>query len=193
MRRRQLILVALAAFGLFASSTARAQQPMTPYPDEPQPLEPMPAQPMAPMPPPIVVPPPGGYYQQPCPYPMQPAFHEELQPNYGLVIAGSIILGASWSINAGVAYLANEWKLAVPVVGPFMETANINTGPGNELNRMAVAGLVFDGLIETAGAAMIIAGAVTHHRVRVYDPPPRVSVVPTVVPAGGGLAAFGRF
>ena len=62
----------------------------------------------------------GRYYQQPCaqPYaavlhqqPMQPCpmpqprlFHEEMQPDYGLMVAGLVIFGASWSINAASAY-----------------------------------------------------------------------------------------
>ena len=64
-------------------------------------------------------------------------FHEEMQPNYGLMVAGLVILGASWSINAASAYLADEWKLAVPVVGPFMETQNIYTGPGYDDEPLA--------------------------------------------------------
>jgi hypothetical protein len=208
MRRSHLLLLAVAL--LLVAPRAFAQQPMSPYGDEPggqvAPIPPMP--PAQPVPPPLVVPPPPpGYYQQPyaqqpyyynyqqqqpCPLPPPRSFHEEMQPNYGLMVAGLVIFGASWSINAASAYAADEWKLAVPVVGPFMETQNINTGPGYEFNRMLVGLLVFDGLIETAGAIMLVAGAITHHKVRIYDNP-RVSVVPTAGPAGGGLAAFGRF
>jgi hypothetical protein len=114
-----------------------------------------------------------------------------MQPNYGLMVAGLVVLGASWSINAATAWVADEWKLAVPVVGPFMETQNVSTGD-SDANRMLIGLLVFDGLIETAGAIMLVAGAITHHKVKVYDHP-RVSVVPTAGPAGGGLAAFGTF
>jgi hypothetical protein len=207
---------------LLFGARALAQQPLSPYGDEvqpppeaapvPMPPAPMPmapapngppAQPLPPVPPPLVVPPPGGYYQQPYaqpyqqPYYQQPQmaprlFHEEMQPNYGLMVAGLVIFGASWSINAMSAYLADEWKLAVPLIGPFMETQNIYTGSGYDANRMLVGLLVFDGLIETAGAIMLVAGAITHHKVRIYDHA-RVSVVPTAGPAGAGLAAFGRF
>lgn len=213
MRRSHLLLVVAGL--LLVGPRAFAQQPMSPYGDEPAaPMQPAPIPPTATPPPPpavpppvVVPPPPGGYYQQPyaqqpyyynyqqqqpCPLPPPRLFHEEMQPNYGLMVAGLAIFGASWSINAASAYLADEWKLAVPVVGPFMETQNINTGAGNDANRMLVGLLVFDGLIETAGAIMLVAGAITHHKVRVYDSP-RVSVVPTAGPAGGGLAAFGRF
>ena len=208
MRRSHLLLTAAL---VMIGSSAFAQQPMSPYGDEPPPSQVAPIPPMQvpppppAVPPPVVVPPPGGYYQQPyaqqpypyyqqqpCPLPPPRLFHEEMQPNYGLMVAGLVIFGASWSINAASAYVADEWKLAVPVVGPFMETQNVNTGPGYEANRMLVGLLVFDGLIETAGAVMLIAGAITHHKVRIYDRA-RVAVVPTAGPAGGGLAAFGRF
>jgi hypothetical protein len=224
MRRSPLISVVVV---LSASSTAFAQQVISPYSEEaqvvvpvaPAPVAPvqvapppgMPPQPMAPppVPPPIVVPPPPGYYQPQAPqpyyyYPQQHAmpqyaqpylprtFHEEMQPRYSLMVAGLVVLGASWSINAASGYIADEWRLAVPVLGPFMETSQIYTGSGYEANRMVVGLLVFDGLIETAGAVMFIAGALTHHKVRVYDQP-RVSVVPTAGPSTAGLAAFGRF
>jgi hypothetical protein len=216
MRRSHLLLLTVAL--VLLGSRAFAQQPMSPYAEEPQPGQPAPIPPMQVpppppvVPPPVVVPPPGGYYQQPyaqqpyaqpyyqqqpCPLPQPPLFHEEMQPNYGLMVAGLVIFGASWSINAASAYLADEWKLAVPVIGPFMETQNINTSSSSsfaEGNRMLVGLLVFDGLIESAGANMLIAGAITHHKVRVYDHPRMsVSVVPTAGPAGGGLAAFGSF
>jgi len=210
MRRSQLLVVAvLVSLG----TRALAQQPMAPYGDAPPPPPPpmvAPIAPAPPVPPPVVVPPPpGGYYQQPyaqpyaqpyyyqpqqpCPLPPPRLFHEEMQPNYGLMVAGLVVFGASWSVNAATAWVAGEWKLAVPVVGPFMETQNVKTGDSGS-DRLLIGLLVFDGLIETAGAVMLVAGAVTHHKVRVYDSPRfSLSVVPTAGPAGGGLAAFGRF
>src|SRR5882672_7426094 len=89
---------------------------MSPYGDEPAPPA---AQQLPPVPPPVVAPPPPGYqyqYQQPAPgqpYAQQPyyyyqtrpqpTFHEEMQPRYGLMVAGLVIFGASWSINAASA------------------------------------------------------------------------------------------
>ena len=73
-----------------------------------------------------------------------------------------------------------------------METRNIYTGPGYEDNKMLVGLLVFDGLIETAGAIMLVAGAITHHRVKVYDRP-RVSVVPTAGPRAAAWRHSVRF
>lgn len=208
MRRSHILLVVAAL--VLIGTRAFAQQPMAPYGDEPAPppavapIPPapptviVPAPPM--VPPPVVVPPPGPYYQAPQPYYYQPpcpmpprSFHEEMRPNYGLMVGGLVMFGASWSINAATAYIADEWKLAVPIVGPFMETQNVNTGDSGA-DRMLIGLLVFDGLIETAGAVMLVAGAITHHKVRVYDSPRiSLSVVPTAGPAAGGLAAFGTF
>ena len=208
MRASQTLLV-VALLGV--APRAFAQQPMSPYGDglaPPEtapvapPLQPVPP-PLQPVPPPVVMPPPAGYcpqangrsllLPQPRRYAQPPRlFHEEMQPNYGLMVAGLVIFGASWSINAASAYVADEWKLAVPLIGPFMETQNVYTGRGYEANRMLVGLLVFDGLIETTGAIMLVAGAVTHHKVRVVDRP-RVSVVPAVAPGFNGIAAIGRF
>jgi hypothetical protein len=205
MHHRLLVLsIACVTVG---SMPAFAQEVIAPYADaqpQPPPLPPSPpssVQPLAPagptvamppVPPPIVAPPPPycgpQYYCQS----QAPRIREVEQPRYGLMIAGLALLGASWSINAAVAYAADEWRLAVPVVGPFFETQNIDTSPGHEYNRPLVMLLVFDGLVETAGAVMFIAGAASRHRVRVYDRA-SVSVVPTAGYGRAGLAAFGSF
>jgi hypothetical protein len=179
--------------------TAAAQEVLSPYPPPPpgpvlSPYEtPGPTlAPAAPLAPPYALPP--LVVAPPCPS-MQcaPARVREVdQPRYGLMTAGLVVLGASWSINAAVAYGADEWRLAVPVAGPFLETQRVDTSPGHEANRMLVGMLVFDGLIETAGATMLIAGAATRHRVRVYDRS-GVTVVPTAGWGSAGLAAYGRF
>lgn len=195
-------LLVAATFVSMLARPALAQPVIAPYGDSPaaqaQPTPsvlPPPPLMAPPVPPPIVVPPPGyGYEGQPMSFQLQPPGYREVEePRYGLMIAGLVVLGASWSINAASAYFANEWKLAVPVVGPFLETQNVNTAPGHEYNRALVGLLVFDGLIETAGAVMLFAGALTHHLVRVYDRPARVSFVPTAGRGGAGVAAFGHF
>jgi hypothetical protein len=190
MRSIPVLILTLAL-----ASTASAQSVISPY----DPPPPVPARP----PPP---PPPQGYYQQPYYYYQspQPYYYKQPAPrvvceverrNYGLLVAGLVIFGASYSINAAVAYGANEWKLAVPLVGPFLETANVDTS--NSLssseragNRMLVGMLVFDGLIQATGIAMAIAGAATKHRVRIYE---RVALVPNAGQKMAGLAAVGRF
>jgi hypothetical protein len=203
MRHGRLVVVILVTL---AAPAAFGQGVISPYTDDGPPAPPQYAPPQyAPVSPPLIAPPPPGCCPQPCaqsqyyapasPYctlaPPALGVHEEEQPRYGLMTAGIIVLGASWSINAATAYLANEWKLAVPVVGPFLETQNISTS-SNDANRMVVGLLVFDGLIETAGAAMFLAGAFTKHKVRVRDRM-RVSFVPTAGRAAAGVAAYGSF
>jgi hypothetical protein len=184
--------------------------PVMVAPQAPVMMQPMPAQPMVVVPPPPPMPepppqyqelpqqyyPPANYYAQPMYAPSPPVHVRTIeQPRYGLMTAGLVILGASWSINAVSGYLANEWRLAVPVAGPFMYAGVINNSDDFG-TKAAVMGLVFDGLIETAGAAMFLAGALTHHQVRVLEHA-KVTVVPTAGYAFGaatpGLAAFGRF
>ena len=160
-------------------SCSRTEPVISPYADEPGPAV---QQQLPPVPPPVVAPPPPpGYqyqyqYQQPqAPYYYQPrqpiTFHEEMQPRYGLMVAGLVIFGASWSINAASAYLADEWQSRRaghrPVHGVHADQHFVGLYAVG--NRMLVGLLVFDGLIETAGAIMLIAGAITHHKVRVYD------------------------
>jgi hypothetical protein len=180
-------------FSCVTAGTVAAQEVLSPY-DTPGPAlapaaPPMPPPRVLPSPPPLVVAPPVCLSVSCAP----PRVREIEQPRYGLMIAGLVVLGASWSVNAAVAYGADEWRLAVPVAGPFLETQRVDTSPGHEANRMLVGMLVFDGLIETAGATMLIAGAATRHRVRVYDRSPSVSVVPTAGWGTAGLAAYGRF
>jgi hypothetical protein len=118
-------------------------------------------------------------------------FKEVTQPRYGLMTAGLIVLGASWSINAISGYLGNEWRLAIPVAGPFMYANSINTSDDFG-TRTAVTFLVLDGLVETAGAAMFLAGAFTKHRVKVMEHA-KLTIVPTAGYARIGVAAFARF
>jgi hypothetical protein len=136
--------------------------------------------------------PPPNYYAQPpyAPTP-QPRFRTVEQPRYGLMTAGLVIFGASWSINALSGYLGGEWRLAVPIAGPLMFAHNLDTND-DFATRTAIAFLVLDALVETAGAAMFLAGLLTHHQVRVMEHA-KIMVVPTAGIGGVGLAALGRF
>src|SRR5262249_16797610 len=149
MRCASLALALASSF--LTAGTAAAQEVLSPY-DQPAPPAAGPALPPAPLPPtppPLVVAPPP---MAPCLSVScgPPRIREVDQPRYGLMIAGLAVLGASWSINAAVAYAANEWRLAVPVAGPFLETQRLDTSDVG--NRMLVGMLIFDGLVETAGA-----------------------------------------
>jgi hypothetical protein len=178
-------------------AVAPAIPPAPPYTPPPPPLAPLPPMmPLPPVPPPLIVPPPalaipGCVARMPCASALR--YREVERPRYGLMTAGLIILGAAWTPNAVAAWTTDEWRLAIPVIGPYFEAHQIDTSSSAGIgNRALVAFLVWDGLVQTAGAAMFIAGVVSRHKVRILDRN-AVSVVPTAGTTGAGLAAFGRF
>jgi hypothetical protein len=205
--------VAVGSALLASPSLAHADDVIEPYPVTPPPplvtappvvAQPVPVVPAAPppgyeYPPPQYPPPqqpyypPPTYYQQQPTYALQPParFRTVEQPRYGLMTAGLVVFGASWSINAISGYMADEWRVAVPLVGPLLYAHNIDTSD-DFATRTAVTFLVLDALVETAGAAMFLAGALTHHSVRVMEHA-KVLVVPTAGIASAGVAAVGRF
>jgi hypothetical protein len=215
MLRKSLLL----ALGLLSAtaSVARAGDVIEPYPQTAPPVQVQPV-PTVQVPPPA--PPQYDYSQYPPPqypqqqypqqqYPQQqyypppgyaqpnyvpgppPRFRTIEQPRYGLMTAGLVVFGASWSINALSGYLAGEWRVAVPIAGPLMYAHSIDNN-GDFTTRTAVTFLVLDALVETAGAAMFLAGLLTHHQVRVMEHA-KLNVVPTAGIGGVGVAAFGRF
>lgn len=119
--------------------------------------------------------------------PPEPRYREVLEPRYGLLVAGAVVLGSSWMINASVGYMIDEWRLMVPVVGPFLQTQRIDTSDGAG-GRSLVMLLVFDGMVQAAGLAMTLVGALTHHPVR-----QRIAITPAAGRGMVGLAASGVF
>src|SRR5258706_15911712 len=109
---------------------------------------------------------------------------------YGLMTAGLIIFGASWTVNAVTAYVAEEGKLAIPIVGPILIAADYNDNHSD--SRIVTTGLVLDALVETAGFAMALAGMLAKHKVKVYDQP-KITVLPSASSGGLGVAALGHF
>jgi hypothetical protein len=202
MLRKALLLT----LGLVTVDVARAEDVIEPYPQLAPPVQaaPAPAQPLPTVPPPPAPPydssqypqpqyyPPPNYYAPPGYAPTAPPRLRTIeQPRYGLMTAGLVVFGASWSINALTGYLAGEWRLAVPVAGPLMFAHAIDNG--SDLGtRTAIAFLVLDALIEAGGAAMFLAGILTHHQVRVMEHA-KLSVLPTALSGGAGVAAFGHF
>jgi hypothetical protein len=64
---------------------------------------------------------------------------------------------------------------------------------GNSWAALAYPGLVFAGLVQSAGLGLIIAGAAAPRKVPIYSDEPRLSIVPYTMPSGGGVMASGRF
>jgi hypothetical protein len=176
-----------------------------PYPGQPaygQPY-PQPGYPYAPAPYP--------YGAGPVPMKPQPILkgYEVKRPHWPLLGAGIGVLGGSYLLTAGItgAIQATDcavnstrtscttsgtyWPMYIPVVGPFVEMAYLSRT--TEYAVLAYPALVFTGLVQAAGLALIITGGILPRKVAVYDEP-RLSIAPYSLPTGGsGLMASGRF
>jgi hypothetical protein len=135
--------------------------------------------------------------------PIPPGYRLVKRKRRGLIIAGSIVTGVPWVFGVMAAvtenFQDNTGLLLIPVIGPWAMLAT-NTardrGCSNgycTVDKSALRGvLVFDGLVQTAGAAMFVAGMIP--RVRLVRNDVVVSVVPTTFGHGGyGLGAIGHF
>jgi hypothetical protein len=122
-----------------------------------------------------------------------PGYHLETGVRKGLVIAGASMFGAGYGISIAVAASTEgdetAMPLYVPVVGPFIVAAQVDYG--GQLGGLSVmfigVPLVIDGLVQTAGATMLIAGVAAKRKyyerddLAERDTTPRVAVgVPAV-------------
>jgi hypothetical protein len=151
--------------------------------------------------------------------PIPPGYHVETRARKGLVVAGPIIFGVPYLLSMSVAasskYPPDRWLYA-PVVGPYVNLAsrsddcdpNISTGstttnytcPGESSTRFF---LMLDGLMQTAGATMLILGLALPQTLLVRDDAPYTgkngshfawSVTPySMGRQGSGLAVTGTF
>ena len=114
--------------------------------------------------------------------PVPPGYHPETQMRTGLVIAGSVTLGASWLtlgvlpgaivVSACTSLDSSECTVAggvlmIPVLGPFLTMPVIASY--SDIDGAAIALLTVDGLIQSSGLAMLIAGIVAEQDVLVRD------------------------
>src|SRR2546430_143010 len=72
----------------------------------------------------------------PAPYPVTPCYyvpqpylppmqsHVEERPRYGLVITGLAIFGGVYIWNLMAAMMADDWRPAIPIIGPFILMAD---------------------------------------------------------------------
>lgn len=189
------------ALGLcLAPMVASAQEAPSGYPPPsgyPQ-GQPYPAPPAAyPVQAPVVIPAVPVTLTPPGVAPAPPAIvYTEPRVRWGLVGAGLGTLGGMYFFTAlsaaildsrttsmlSTAAPTNNWPLYVPVAGPFIAMAY----PHSAIERF---GLAFDGLAQTAGLAMLIAGVVHKKQVQVYRH--HLSLLPA--PSPGGLALLGSF
>ena len=171
-------------------------------------VPPMPAQPVAPyaVPPGGYLPPPGGFGYEPYGR-YQDVTRTEVQRRWGLGITGLSIFGGLWVLSIAGGALGNDWRAAVPVVGPWISAGRYrerfqcdNPPPGSDYfcntesssDRMLVGILVVDGLLQAGALAMGIAGLATKREVKITERV-RVAFAPSLSPELAGVAAVGRF
>ncbi len=124
----------------------------------------------------------------------------------GLIIAGSIVTGIPWMISLTAATAADfdnkSGYLVVPGVGPWLMllaggASDRSCGSDSVLCEESRAGLratlVFDGLVQSAGAAMFAAGFL-FPRQRLVRQDVTIGFAPTTLAPGAyGLGAVGTF
>src|SRR4051812_26805889 len=92
--------------------------------------------------------------------PVPPGYRPSTKIRTGLVIGGAVTLGAVWLLNVATASIAVSVDsngsvaapLFAPVVGPFIAIGTLHA------NALGGFWLAFDGVVQAAGAAMLIAG-----------------------------------
>jgi hypothetical protein len=130
----------------------------------------------------------------------------ETRPRLGLVISGAILFGVSyvfhaalvspfggWSLDYGdnPAWSDFRWMGAIPLAGPWLQLAAKPTSPTED---GWTTYLVIDGLLQAAGATMLILGLTLRQEVGGYaEAEPSFMVAPMAGRYAAGLTAFGRF
>jgi hypothetical protein len=126
---------------------------------------------------------------QPIPY----GYHHETRVRKGLVITGSVVFGVLYLYSTFFAAVGSDagtnklgW-MAVPVVGPFLETSETSSATLQYI-------LVLDGLAQAAGVAMLFGGFMYPKHLLVRNDLASMTVVPMKIGMdGSGLGVVGRF
>jgi hypothetical protein len=147
--------------------------------------------------------------------PIPPGYHLETRPRKGLVVSGPIIFGIPYVLSASVAassrYDPDRW-LYLPVVGPFVDlgargsqctksTTPVVNGISTTTETCVEDSsqrffLMLDGLMQTAGATMLILGLALPNHLLVRDDAPYTGSNPTtfgwtVRPWAAGRTGYG--
>jgi hypothetical protein len=111
--------------------------------------------------------------------PIPPGYHPSTEIRQGFVIAGSVTLGVSWvfgGVIPGIIVLAGGGggygvPLLIPAIGPFISMGTIAgaAGSGGSVGGAVLAVLAVDGLVQSAGAALLIYGVVAKKDVLVRN------------------------
>lgn len=124
--------------------------------------------------------------------PVPPGARIVTRPRIGLVVAGAVTFGSVWLLTAMVGTLAGsdyyrsgsqpELWLVAPVLGPFAYLA-----ADNNVSSVGAFWLVFDGLVQGAGLAMLIAGIARPGQYLAYDRVAHVAPSWSITPGLAGL------
>lgn len=131
---------------------------------------------------------------------------EERRPNRALLSTGTGIFVLSYGpsvVAAAVSDRAEDKRLFIPVVGPWMDLANRDCSPANPCGAnedVARAMIITSGVVQGAGVLMALGSLVVPESTRVSErtakapgAKPEVKVAPMSFGAGAGLGAVGRF
>jgi hypothetical protein len=217
--RGAIVIVATCALVASAATTADAQTPPPPgYQPAPAAVAPPPAATPQPYSPGAYGQPAPGYgqpatvyyttappgYGPPAPgprvldweegQPLQPGYHAETRIRKGLVAGGAATFGTTYLFTALAGAIIADAKqsgfepLFVPVVGPF-----ITIGTGHVTSSGAFF-LILDGLAQSAGVAMFVAGLALPKTVQVRNDAVSVRAMPmTFGQSSAGAGLIGRF
>ena len=114
-------------------------------------------------------------------------YRPEMRFRTGLIVAGATTFGSMYLITALTGSFVNgDGPMFVPVVGPFIEVGQLHRDP---FSGFAAFLLVFDGVAQTAGAAMLIGGLASKKHVLVRQDVATTTV--RVTPLTMGYAGAG--
>jgi hypothetical protein len=127
-----------------------------------------------------------------------PGYHPQSRPRVGLAVAGAAIFGGTYfftAVGGGAALQQDKNEgshtsdavLFIPVAGPFIRAID-----NDSLSSLL---LVVDGLLQTAGAAMLLGGFLATKTVLVRDDYAKRTIIPMpiVFANGAGAGVVGRF
>jgi hypothetical protein len=112
-----------------------------------------------------------------------------------MIIGGAVTLGAVYVFSAFVAAIGDDFRktdpsstdfssLWIPVAGPFLLLGHLESSTGKFWWAQV-------GIAQTAGAIMLVYGLTSPRTTLVRND--RLSIMPTIVRGGSGLALAGTF
>lgn len=134
--------------------------------------------------------------------PVPEGYHPELRPRMGLVRGGGIALGVAYasSLLVGLGMSREGYFAAIPLAGPFVAAARYQSAPCPTNTwclhfdeALAKGFLVTQGVVQVAGAAILLGGVLGRKWSLAADDTPRVLPVPIVSQNGGGFGLTGSF